>query len=82
MDYVVNVKTSLTCFSLFLSLSLFFFFCLFFGAAPAAYIWRFPGQGSNWSCRCLPTPEPQQYQIRAVSSTYTTAHGDTGSLTH
>ena len=31
MDYVVNVKTSLTCFSLFLSLSLFFFFVCFLG---------------------------------------------------
>ena len=31
MDYVVNVKTSLTCFSLFLSLSLFFFLFVFWG---------------------------------------------------
>jgi len=27
-------------------------------------------------------PEPQQCQIRATSATYTTAHGNTGSLTH
>ena len=27
-------------------------------------------------------PEPQQCQIRAASETYTTAHGNTGSLTH
>ena len=27
-------------------------------------------------------PEPQQYQIRAMSSTYTIVHGNTGSLTH
>ena len=29
-----------------------------------------------------PTPEPQQRQILAVSATYTTAHGNTRSLTH
>ena len=27
-------------------------------------------------------PEPQQHQIRAASSTYTTAHGNAGSSTH
>ena len=29
-----------------------------------------------------PTPQPQWCRIRAVSMTYTTAHGNTGSLTH
>ena len=29
-----------------------------------------------------PTPEPQQHWIQATSSTYTTAHGNTGPLTH
>ena len=29
-----------------------------------------------------PTPQPQQHGIRAVSATYTTAHGNTRSLTH
>ena len=28
------------------------------------------------------TPEPQQHQIRATSVTYTSAHGNAGSLTH
>ena len=28
------------------------------------------------------TPEPQQRGIRVVSAAYTTAHGNTGSLTH
>ena len=32
--------------------------------------------------RATATPEPQQRQIRAVSVTYTTAHGNAGSLTH
>ena len=45
-------------------------------------IWRFPGYGSNRSCSCRPTPEPQQCQIWAVSATYTTAHGNARSLTH
>ena len=44
--------------------------------------WRFPGQGSNQSCCCRPMPEPQQHQIRVASVTYTTAHGNVGSLTH
>ena len=29
-----------------------------------------------------PTPQPQQCGIRAASATYTTAHGNAGSLTH
>ena len=33
-------------------------------------------------CSCQPTPEPQQCGIQAVSATYNTAHGKTGSLTH
>ena len=45
-------------------------------------IWRYTGLGSNQSCCCRPTPQPQQRQIWATSATYTTAHGNTGSLTH
>ena len=41
----------------------------------------FPGQGSNWSCGCWPTPQPQQHRIWAVFATYITAHGNVGSLT-
>ena len=37
---------------------------------------------SNQSCSCQPKPKPQQSQIQAVSATYTTAHGNSGSLTH
>ena len=50
----------------------FFYFCLFFfffffiqGCTRG--IWRLPGQGSNQSYSCQPTPQPQQCQIRAVS---------------
>ena len=45
-------------------------------------MWRFPGQGSNGSYTCRPTPQPQQHQIWAMSATYATVHGNTGSLTH
>ena len=44
-------------------------------AAPAAY-------GGSQARGHQPTPEPQQCGIRAASATYTTAHGNTGSLTH
>ena len=45
---------------------------------------KFPGEGANQSCTCLPTPQPQQQQhgVRAMSSTYTMAHNNTGCLTH
>ena len=59
---------------------LFLFFCLFQGHTRG--IWKFPGQGSNRSCSHRPTPEPQQHSIQAMSVTYTTAHGNAGSLTH
>ena len=41
-----------------------------------------PRLGSNQSCSCWPTPQPQQLQIRAASVIYTTALGSAGSLTH
>ena len=64
--------------------SFLFFFCLFAisMAGPAAY----GGSqargliGGSYSCR--PTPQPQQRGIQAKSVTYTTAHGNAGSLTH
>src|SRR5512137_2236721 len=62
---------------------LFLFFCLFAIFLGHSYgIWRFPGKGLNRSCSHRPTPEPQQRGIRAASATYTTAHGNAGSLTH
>ena len=70
-------------FSFFLSFFFFFFFCLFCYFLGCCHgIWRFAGQGSNWSCRRGPTPEPQQRRIRAASATYITAQGNAGSLTH
>ena len=57
-----------------------FFFYHFLGRSRG--IWRFPGQGSIRSHSRRPTPEPQQRRIRVTSATYTTAHGNAGSLTH
>ena len=43
-------------------------------------IWKFPDEGSNWSCSCWPTPQPQQRGIWAAPATYSTAHSNTGSF--
>ena len=60
-----------------------FFFCLFClsRAASEAYGGS-QARESNQSYCCRPTPQPQQCQIPAASVTYTTAHGNAGSLTH
>ena len=62
------------------SSALFFFFPLF--RATTGSIWRFQGQGSNWSYSCRPTPQPQKHKFRAASATHTTAHSNARSLTH
>jgi len=54
-------------------------FCLFSAALTAYGGSHARGQ---ISCCCQPIPQPHQHQIRAVSATYTTAHGNAGSLTH
>ena len=69
-----------------LSLHTFFFWKkIFFGLLSQGHthsIWRFPGQGLNRSCSCRPTPQPQQHGVWAATATYTTAHSNTGCLTH
>ena len=60
----------------------FLFFSFFFFFGHAFGMWKCPGQGSNQSCSCRPTPKPQQHQIWAASVTYTTAQGNARSLTH
>ena len=60
----------------------FFFACLFlFTAVPVA------AYGSSWvraasQLQLRPILRQQQYQIQAASTTYTTAYGNTRSLTH
>ena len=55
---------------------LFFFFFFFYGR-PGAYG---SSQARGQSRSCQPMPQPQQRQIQATSVTYTTAHGNAGSL--
>ena len=35
------------------------FFFSFLGHTRS--IWKFPGKGLNWSCSCLPAPQPEQH---------------------
>ena len=74
-DPIHHSGNSLTFFFYFL---FFLFFCFFQGHSCG--IWKFPGQGSNQSYSCQPTPQP--HQIQAMSVTDTTARGNAGSLTH
>ena len=67
----------------FLHLFFFFFFCFCFCfLGPHLRHMKFPRYRSNWSCNCQPTLQPQQWKIRAVSATYTTAHSNARSPTH
>ena len=67
--------------SLFYYLFIYLFsFCLF-RAAPVAY-GSSQARGGIGAVAASLWPQPQQCTIWAVSLTYTTAHGSTGSLTH
>ena len=58
-------------------------YCFFLGGGGhTCGMWRFPGQGWNWSCSHWLTPQPQQHRIQAMSVTYTTAHSNASSLTY
>ena len=59
----------------------FLFFFAFSRAAPAAYGGS-QARGLIGAVAAKPMSEPQQRGILAVSATYTTAHGNAGSLTH
>ena len=61
---------------------IYLFILLFAFQGHTCSIQRFPGQESNQSYRCWPTPQSQQHQIRAMSASYTTAHSNARSLTH
>ena len=69
-----------------LDVLLFFYFYLIFccfaisWATPVAYGGS-QARGPIGAVATWPTPEPQQRGIRAASATYTTAHGNAGSLT-
>ena len=68
LNHVYNVQVFLVLFVLFLGLHL----------EPM----EVPGQGWNRSGSGQRTPQSQQHRIRATSAIYTTAHGNTRSLTH
>ena len=61
-----------------------FYFCLSVFLGPHPHHVEVPRPGSNWSCKCQPTPQSQQCWMRAASATYITAHGNANnrSLTH
>ena len=61
--------------------NLFFFPVFFFFLGSTLAIWKFPGEGSNWSYSFGPTPQPQPHGIQVVSVTYTTAQGNARSST-
>ena len=58
------------------------FFFLFRAALEAYESSQARGQIRATGCSCQPTPQPQQCHIWATSETYTTAHGNAGSLPH
>ena len=63
---------------------IYLFICLFAisRAAPVAYGGSHARGLIGAVAAGLRTPEPQQHGIRAASATYTTTHGNAGSLTH
>ena len=58
----------------------FFFFFAFLGPHPQHM--EVPRLGVKSELQLLPTPQPQQRQICTRSLTYSTAHSNTGPLTH
>ena len=56
-----------------------YFEFFFFFKGRTCSLWEFPGQGSNWSCCCWPTPEPQQ---RRIPNPQSKARGRTRNLMH
>ena len=61
-----------------------FLFCFnflsFFFLGP--HLWHIEVPRPGVESELQPTPQPQQRQTQAASATYTTAHGNTKSLTH
>ena len=61
-------------------------FIIFFSFAcflkPHSWHMEIPRLGVQLECSHQPKPQTQQEGIQALSATYTTAHGNAGSLTH
>ena len=75
LQHANNVRNGLTIWHLS------FFFPFIQPHTPMAY-GSSQSQGSNQSCSCRRTPQPQQSEIWATSVTHAAACGNTGSLTH
>ena len=58
-----------------------YLFIYLFMLQPHQWHMEVPRLGFNQSCNCWPTPQPQQHRIWAASAIYTSAHGNSGSLT-
>ena len=74
--YLKHLKNVL--YIMYFSFFFFFAFLSFFRAAPVAY----GSPQARGRIGAVATPQPQQHGIQASSVTYTTAHCNTGSLTH
>ena len=63
---------------------IYLFIYLFIYCLLGPHLWNVevPSLGAHLSYSHWSTPQPQECQIRATSVTYTTAHGNTRSLTH
>ena len=75
------IISGITLFNIYFFTCSFILFVRFFRAAPEAYGGS-QARVFNWSCSHQPAPQTQKYRILALSVTYTTAHGNDGSLTH
>ena len=78
MKFLFAKHTCISNLSVQKSFTIFFFL---FRATLAAY-GSSQATGSNRSCRCQPTLQPQWHRIQAMSVTYTPARENSGSLTH
>ena len=76
--YFLNLKHESILYAIHSILFSFFLF-FFFRATPVAH-GSSPARGQIGAAAA--TPQSQQHGIQAVSVTYTTAHGNAGSLTH
>ena len=59
---------------------LFYFICLFVFLGLHSQHMEVPRSHQNYGC--WPTPQPRQHGIWPASVTYTTSHGNAGSVTH
>ena len=74
-----NYSSQGNCLTVIIIIIIIFGLFAFYGCTRG--IWRFPGEGLIRAVATSLQPQPQQHGIPATSATYTTAHGNAGSLT-